>query len=374
MDSGRGIDARAPERRRAPADTGPAAGGTVVRRTIRPRRIHVSASTLCTLHCPACPNPHGEIAQSVGVGHLRAADLLSLLDLNPWVHEVEVSGLGEPFLNPEMPAIVAEARSRGVALTADNGTTLNAASEELLGALVEHHFRRITCSIDGATQGSYSAYRVGGDLPTVLGNIRRLNELKTQAGSRYPRLTWQFVVFAHNEREIPLARRMAAELGMDFRLKESWAPELSPARGRGRSGRRRAGEADDAARDGGDPDRAGRVFCHQLWEEPQVNWDGRVLGCCCNYRGDFGGNAFFDGLLDVLNSASLMYARAMLLGRVPPRARIPCTTCDVFRSMARDGHYLRRGAVRVGSRAARFAYHELGVRRARAWVSSLGGQ
>ena len=29
-----------------------------------------------------------------------------------------------------------------------------------------------------------------------------------------------------------------------------------------------------------------RGCCKALWESPQVNWDGRVLGCAINYWGD----------------------------------------------------------------------------------------
>jgi len=36
----------------------------------------------------------------------------------------------------------------------------------------------------------------------------------------------------------------------------------------------------------------GASFCRMLWEEPQINWDGKILGCCCNYWKAFPGNAF----------------------------------------------------------------------------------
>ena len=56
---------------------------------------------------------------------------------------------------------------------------------------------------------------------------------------------------------------------------------------------------------------------------PQINWDGKVLGCCVNHRGDFGGNAFRDGLTASVNTEQIQYARAMLLGHAPPRAAPP---------------------------------------------------
>lgn len=58
---------------------------------------------------------------------------------------------------------------------------------------------------------------------------------------------------------------------------------------------------------------------HQLWHMPQINWDGKVLGCGHNYWGEFGGNAFQDGLLTTINSERMNYARDMLMGNKPAR-------------------------------------------------------
>jgi hypothetical protein len=57
---------------------------------------------------------------------------------------------------------------------------------------------------------------VGGIYEAVLANIRRINELKKRYNSFFPLLQWQFVVFGHNEHEIPLARKMATEFGISF--------------------------------------------------------------------------------------------------------------------------------------------------------------
>ena len=72
-------------------------------------------------------------------------------------------------------------------------------------------------------------------------------------------------------------------------------------------------------------------ICTQLWLQPQINFDGKVLGCCVNYRGDFG-NAFQEGLYECLNSEKMSYARQMLLGYKEGREDIPCTTCKYYGS------------------------------------------
>ena len=74
-------------------------------------------------------------------------------------------------------------------------------------------------------------------------------------------------------------------------------------------------------------------ICLQLWDDPQINWDGKNLGCCRNFWGDFGGNAFADGLSACLNHEKMGYARDMLLGLKPPRDDIPCSTCELYQGM-----------------------------------------
>jgi MoaA/NifB/PqqE/SkfB family radical SAM enzyme len=253
----------------------------------------------------------GTIDAAIGRGFLTCRDFESLLDTNASVREVELSNYGEILLNPELPSILEAAHLRGVVMRADNGVNLNSASEKALDAIVKYRLRSMTCSLDGASTDTYKRYRVRGSFDRVIANVRRLNELKVRYHSTYPVLTWQFVVFGHNEHELPVARRMARELGMRFRPKLSWDPDFSPIRNR-RAVEREAGAASraDFAALTGNNYMSG--ICHQLWNAPQINWDGRILGCCRNFWGDFGGNAFQEGLTAAVNSERMSYARAML--------------------------------------------------------------
>lgn len=93
----------------------------------------------------------------------------------------------------------------------------------------------IGLSIDGATQATYQRFRRNGDLELVLGNVRELVNAKRKLGKRYPVLAWNFLAFEHNAHEIPLAARMARQLGVNiFRVMNpfdvGWDdPEIRPA-------------------------------------------------------------------------------------------------------------------------------------------------
>lgn len=310
---------------------------------------------MCQLKCPVCPTATGQIGNTIGSGFLRFEDFKRLIDRNPWVCEIELSNWGEIFLNPDLLKIIKYAYHHNVNLRVDNGVNLNTASDELLEALVKYRLYSVTCSIDGASQATYSLYRRHGSFERVIDHIKRINAYKARYRSSWPFLTWQFVVFGHNEHEIPLARQMAQALRMSFSVKLSWTEAFSPVQDkewvRKESGLGVASREEFKAKYG--ESYLMKSICAQLWKQPQINYDGRVLGCAVNYWGDFG-NAFADGLMESLNNEKIKYARQMLLGHREGRKDIPCITCKYYKSMKESKAWLRARDVVDVQRQSRF--------------------
>ena len=177
--------------------------------------------------------------------------------------------------------------------------------------------------------------------PKVITNIRKIKAFKEKYGSIHPLLKWQFVAFGHNEHEIESARELARELGMEFHLKLSWDSEFSPTKEHELIKKETGAASREEFKEKNGVDYM-RSICHQLWDQPQINWDGKVLGCCRNYWGEFGGNAFEDGLLESINSEKMAYAREMLRGEKEARADIPCSTCSIYLDMRAKGRWLER--------------------------------
>ena len=309
--------------------------------TVDPTAVRLDAASHCQLRCPSCPTTSGAIHPAIGSGFLRARDFEHLLDRNRQVRAVELSNYGEIFLNPELSEILSIGHARNIKLTAQNGVNLNAVRDGVLEDLVRYRLHSLICSIDGATPESYARYRVRGDFVKVLEHIRAINALKRRYRSPYPLLRWQFVVFGHNEREIPAARRLAAELKMDFTPKLNWDDDFSPIQDREFVLRETGFEAatrEEHRRSTGED--YARAICTQLWLQPQINWDGKMLGCARNFWGDFGANAFTEDLRAAVNSEPMRRARAMLTGRAPARDDIPCTTCNIYLGMRESGRWL----------------------------------
>jgi len=318
---------------------------------VDPRSIRLEASTVCQLKCPACPTGTGLIREALGAGFLALSDFRRIVDENPRISRIELSNWGEIFLNRELLRMMEYAYKRNVALQASNGVNLNDVGDDVLEGLVRYKVRRVTVSIDGASQETYGLYRVGGDFGRVIENVKKINAFKARYHSRFPELSWQFVIFGHNEHEIGKAREMAADLNMHFRPKLSWedlyTEPFSPIRDADRV-RREAGLG--AATRGEYRARYGQEYmlrrcCLELWTSPQINYDGRLLGCTVNFWGDYG-NVFETGLVQSLNSDRMIYAREMLMGKRPARADIPCSRCKAYLAMKETGRWLGPGEIK----------------------------
>lgn len=299
---------------------------------IHPTRLTIDANASCQLRCPTCHTTSSRgCPPVVGKGYLRLGDLRHLLEANPQIGEVYFSNRGEMFLNPEFLAIMAYLFGKNITMTNHSGVNLNTVSQDVLEGLVKYRFRHLLCSIDGASQETYRLYRVGGNFDRVIDNIRIINRFKERFGSAYPHLTWQFVVFGHNEHELPVARRMAGELNMAFVPKMSWDSSISPIQNRAfvlaETGWPAATREEFERATGRNYMRA---VCHDLWTTPRINWDGTVLGCCWNITAAIGGNAFRDGYVQSINTERIDYARRMLTGRAGPRQDIACSQCPLY--------------------------------------------
>ena len=310
---------------------------------ISPSRIRLGATTVCQLKCPTCVTATGELYQHMAKGYLRFENFKRFIDENTQVREIELSDFGEIFLNPHLPKILEYAFENNVKLSATNGANLNTVRDSTLEALVKFEFSHMRCSIDGASQETYEQYRVRGNFDQVIKNIDTINAYKKQYNSEFPSMTWQFVVFGHNEHEISKARQMAYDRGMEFETKLNWDETWSPVRdknmvriemGIGAASRSEFKENNDSS--------YMDYICHQLWDDPHFNFDGTIWGCCRNYWKGWDGNVFEDGLEGALSSEQMQYGRRMLTDGIEPRADVPCTKCSIYKTMRREGRTLDR--------------------------------
>ena len=79
---------------------------------------------------------------------------------------------------------------------------------------------RLIISIDGTTQETYQAYRVGGKLDKVIEGAKNIVRWKKELRSASPFVVFQFLVVKPNEHQVEEVYRLAEEIGVDHGVED----------------------------------------------------------------------------------------------------------------------------------------------------------
>lgn len=311
-----------------------------------PKKIRLEASTICQLNCVCCymRRETEKVKKGCKLGFLSFENFKKLVDDNDFT-EIELSNSGEIFLNPELGKIIEYAHIKNIELTAYNGVNLNTLSDEMAETLVKYQFSSLSVSIDGASQESYSKYRINGNYDQVIENLKKILYYKQKYNSIKPFLIWKFVLFGHNEHEIIKAKEEAAKLGIQIIFETNWDKDFSPVKDKEFISKETnisyLEDANERTFLNYKENSSNWFFCKFLWEQPQINWDGQILGCCGLFGDNFGENAFEDGLLNALNHPKMIYAKNFLTNNAEPIDGIPCTSCWCFEGMKKANFWMK---------------------------------
>ena len=200
-----------------------------------PTKVRIDICNLCQLDCAACWIRKNEdiIKQKLdGFGYTKFEIFRDFVDKHPFIKEIELSNNDEIFLNPDLLEIIMYSYQKNITLSAVGGVNLNTLPDSVAEALVKYQFNRMVVALDGATPETYSIYRRKGDFNKVIEHIKLINYYKEKYNSEFPRLTYQFVVFGHNEHEIEQAKQLAKELNMNISFNVNCRSEYSPIKNR----------------------------------------------------------------------------------------------------------------------------------------------
>lgn len=242
----------------------------------------IDLSTICQLRCVECSTSKG-ITHSgiIGKGQLSYENFVKFIDNNSQINRIEMSNWGEIFLNRDILRIMEYAFNHNVILYCGNGTNFNYVPDSVLEGLVKYQVEYLNLSIDGASQETYEIYRKGGNFNQVIQNIERLNFYKFKYNSVYPKLSWQFVIFGHNEHELPQVKELCTKYNMAFNPKLNYST-FSPVKDkdfvRRESGLGVADRTEYKQKNGIEY----KSPCYHCFSSPQINWNGDILGCSVN--------------------------------------------------------------------------------------------
>ncbi len=179
-----------------------------------PTHIFLEVTNRCNLSCVMCGRTHdGRHKEPGSTGNISLRTVQKLERFYRSSTFVTATGLGEPFLNPDMTKILRYLKSRRacVSLTS-NGTLLH---EDLSAAVINTGLDRIVFSIDSPVPETFRRIRVGTTLEEVLANISTFSRLRATTGQRVPYMILEFVAMAQNFKQLPEIADLAAQLDFD---------------------------------------------------------------------------------------------------------------------------------------------------------------
>jgi len=193
------------------------AGANLVHRRLHPWswpiNMAIELTNYCNLKCKVCPTGTGTLKRQPAA--MDAALFERLMDeVGPYMLTASLWGWGEPLLHPQLADILRLAQNRGVTtFLSTNGQNLD--DEKVLKALVSYPPTFLIVALDGITDEANSLFRVGAKLTPALSGVRRLAQMKAQAGSELPILHLRFIAMKHNEHELSQLPKFATENQFD---------------------------------------------------------------------------------------------------------------------------------------------------------------
>ncbi len=288
-----------------------------------PISISIEPTNNCNLKCSQCPSGNGASQRKKGAIEPELYEKI-LREVSGKLCYLNLYFQGEPMLVSSFFRMVNLAKTFSLYVSAStNGHFL---SEKECNQLIDSGLDRIIISLDGMSQESYAAYRIGGDLSFVLQGIETLIRIRKARGVNKPFIELQFLVFKHNEDEIPAARRYAASVGADkLSLKSAQFYDLQ-------NDGKYLPEAEEYSRYKKLKDGTLTIksklhnHCFRMWSSLVIGWDGAVIPCCFDKNADYQlGNLKKEPFLEVCKGSEYSYFRSKILH---DRKSIPmCCNC-----------------------------------------------
>lgn len=252
----------------------------LVRISHAPLFVSVEPAAVCQLKCPECPvgRRDGGISESRHTDRLMSVDLFRkvLEEVKQYAHTMQFYFQGEPLLNKDLATMIAEAHEAGLYTIVS--TNAQAMTKELAEALVKAGLSRIIVSMDGLTQATYGAYRIGGNIEKAKAALQYVRGAKEQYGGKTV-IELQCLRLKTNEHEWKELKRQYKALGADcLSLKTAQLYDYENGHDLMPSDARYSRYEQGA--DGSYHRKKRSRGCLRVWSGVVVTTTGEVLPCC----------------------------------------------------------------------------------------------
>lgn len=317
-------------------------------KTGKPFKVKFESSTVCNLRCVMCPLTKG---LSRNTGFLKFENFKKVYD-EIKVPYVNLTGLGEPLLNPEIFKIIKYARKGGSLVKLDTNATL--LNEENIKKLIEADPTFISISLDGITKKHYERIRKRSNFETVIENLKNLIKYRNESGSK-TEIHLFFVMQKNNIADLIDFIKFGDSIGINTingniaisfgnannnknikfnrKILENIKKELEIVKRQIKCNLNIENIEDFLNNPYNQQERMAEKPCFYPWYNPCITWDGYVVPCDihCNNEIVFG-NAFQEPFMKIWNNEKARNFRNQMIKK---RIGI-CAKCCVDESYILD--------------------------------------
>lgn len=171
-----------------------------------PMHIQIEVTTYCNMNCLSCGRRHI-------VSHpknMTYDDFVHIYDqIRP--QNINLSGIGEPLLNPEIFRMIEYCKSNDAIVNFPTNLTM---PPPVVEKLVHAKLDQLKISIDAVTRETYREVKGADKFDRVIQNIRLINSIKAEMGVHHPDLRFNFALQKYNVHELPRLVNLACEMGV----------------------------------------------------------------------------------------------------------------------------------------------------------------
>jgi radical SAM protein with 4Fe4S-binding SPASM domain len=252
-------------------------------------------TNICNLSCEMCPSGKGQLKRPRGTADMELYRKF-ILENRKTLTNIILHFQGEPLMCQQLGEMIAFARQNRIhTMFSTNGQLL----AQNIDLIRNAHPDRIIVSLDGLSDETYTKYRVGGNLQNVFNGLEKLSQLPAK---ERPYIELQFLVFSHNEHEIPELKNLKKKYHIDkITLKSAQIYENSQVDFLPENKNFSRYEVSET---GNFKLKKGiRNQCKRLIFGTVVCFDGRVVSCCFDKDADHElGNIASQSLHEIRNS------------------------------------------------------------------------
>lgn len=303
----------------------------------RPYLLKIDPTNACNIQCTDCYT--GQLVNQRPRGFMTFETFQKIVDQNrDACFKILLYGWGESFLVKDIFRMIRYASDNNISVAISSNMSLTDKQFDS-DAVVASGLEVLTISLDGLTQQTYEKVRPGGRVDLIFNNMRALVAAKRKRRSFFPILEWQFLVYEGNRHEIPRAKALAREIGVNFirfsphmDLDQTYAPRP---------------KVHERSLEDLSSQPYVRSGCAWSYRAAVFNWNGDVSPCCSFVATDNValryGNVHQQPFAEIWNGPAYRQTRDFVqTGRWgEPRTRIPCLDCHLsFKEGVHDDEFI----------------------------------